>query len=92
MDAPQVRMLSRQQLLDEVRSAMVQLGLGPSDVAPETRLVADLDLDSLDWVDLAMKLEERLQVPLREERFAALRTVDDVMRHVEKALAARGPL
>jgi acyl carrier protein len=84
-------MLSRQEVLDEVREVMAQLGLGPSDVPPQTRLVADLDLDSLDWVDLAMRLEERLQVPLREERFAALRTVDDVIRHVEKALAARGP-
>lgn len=84
-------MPSRQQVLDEVRDAMAQLGLGPADVPPETRLVADLDLDSLDWVDLAMKLEERLRVPLREERFAALHTVEDVIRHVERALAARDP-
>lgn len=90
MDASQGRPLTRQQVLDEVRDAVAQLGLGPADVDLDAHLVDDLDLDSLDWVDLAMKLEERLRVPLREQRFAAVRTLRDVVEQLETGLAERG--
>jgi acyl carrier protein len=90
VDASQGRPLTRQQVLDEVRDAVAQLGLGPADVDLDAHLVDDLDLDSLDWVDLAMKLEERLDVPLREQRFAALRTLRDVVEQLETGLAGRG--
>ena len=90
MDAPQGRPPGRQQVLDEVRSAMAQLGLAPADVDPGAHLVDDLDLDSLDWVDLALGLEKRLGVALREQRFASVRTVCDIVDQVLAGLCSRG--
>ncbi len=90
MDAPQGRPLSRQQVLDEVRSAMAQLGLAPADVDPGAHLVDDLDLDSLDWVDLALGLEKQLGVALREQRFVSVRTVRDIVDRVLAELAGGG--
>jgi acyl carrier protein len=76
-------------ILDEVRAIMSEIGLGPEDVAPTARLVDDLDLDSLDWVDLALRLETALDVDLREEKLASLVTVQDVADLVGERLAAR---
>ena len=49
-------------------------------------VVDDLALDSLDWVDLALQLEESLRIPLREQRFASVHTVQDIVDHVRAAL------
>jgi len=91
VDAPKDLPVSRQSVLDEIRATMAQIGLDPADVDPATHLVDDLDLDSLDWVDLAMRLEETLSIALLEERFASLRTVEDVVDLVyAAAVEARG--
>jgi acyl carrier protein len=78
--------VSRQRALDVVRATMARIGVDPAGVDPAAQLVDDLDLDSLDWVDLAMQLEETLSIALREERFASLRTVQDVVDRVYEAL------
>ena len=85
MDVPKDLPVSKQRVLVEVRATIARIGLGPADVDPATHLVDDLDLDSLDWVDLAMRLEETLFIALQDERFASLRTVQDI---VDRAYAA----
>jgi acyl carrier protein len=74
-------------VLDEIRATLAELGLDPADVGPAAQLADDLDLDSLDWVDLAMRLEDAFGVTLREERFDSLRTVQDVVELICTALA-----
>lgn len=66
-------------LLVQVRAALASLGIDPSRADPRARLVDDLELDSLDWVDLAQRLEEALPVHVREERLASLPTVADLV-------------
>ncbi len=65
---------------------MACIGLDPAEVDPAAHLVDDLDLDSLDWVDLAMRLEETFPIALREERFASLRTVQDLVDRIYSEL------
>jgi acyl carrier protein len=76
-------------ILEEVRATLSAIGLRPQDVAPSTRLVDDLDLDSLDWVDLALRLEAALEVELRDEKLASLVTVQDVIDLIGERLAVR---
>ena len=45
---------------------------------PTARLGEDLDLDSLDAVALAARLEEETGLLLKEERLKRLRTVQDI--------------
>jgi len=78
--------VDRQRVLDDVRATLVQMGLDPASIDPAAQLVDDLDLDSLDWVDLALQLEENLCITLADERFASLRTVQDVVDRVYSAL------
>lgn len=87
MAAPEDRPSSRQRALDLVRASMAAIGLAPEDVDPAAHLVDDLDLDSLDWIDLSMQLEEKLDITLHEEKFASVRTVEDVADRVFAALA-----
>lgn len=88
MDAPNDRPVSRPGVLDEIRETLAQIGLDPARVDPGARLVDDLDLDSLDWVDLTMRLEESFSVDLQDERFSSVRTVQDVVDLVYAALVA----
>lgn len=86
MDATKDFPVSRQRVLDEIRATLARIGLDPRDVDPVAHLVDDLDLDSLDWVDLAIELEQTIPIDLREESFASLRTVQDVVDRVYAAL------
>ncbi|MBM3267956.1 MAG: acyl carrier protein [Candidatus Sericytochromatia bacterium] len=47
------------------------------------RLVADLGVDSVALLDLALGLEARLGRPVDEADLAVLETVGDVARHLE---------
>ncbi len=70
---------SDEALLAKIRAALDDIGLDPHRVVPEAHLVDDLDLDSLDWVDLSQRLEDELPVAIRDESLASVRTIADVM-------------
>jgi len=55
-------------------------GHNPSQLAQSANLDTDLNLSSLDRVELLSALEDRYQVDLSETRFAELQTVGDVER------------
>ena len=48
-------------------------------VTPSARLVDDLDLDSLDAVDLVVRLEQETGVEIAEDELKSLATVQDVL-------------
>jgi acyl carrier protein len=65
-----------------------EFDLAPEAIVPEARLREDLDLDSIDAVALAARLEQETGLFLKEERLKRLRTVQDVVDVVHD-LAAR---
>ena len=48
-------------------------------VQPEARLIEDLELDSLDAIDLAVKVEEATGRAFDEQKIRSLRTIGDVV-------------
>ncbi len=48
-------------------------------IRPEARLYDDLDIDSIDAVDLIVKLKPMLNKPVKPEQFKSVRTVQDVV-------------
>jgi acyl carrier protein len=46
---------------------------------PESNLYTDLDIDSIDAVDLAVKLKQTTGKRLQPEVFKTIRTIDDVV-------------
>jgi acyl carrier protein len=72
------------ELVRRVLAAEFELDAGAIDEA--THLVDDLDLDSVDAVALAVRLEEETDLALEEEALKALRTVGDVVGAVHGRL------
>jgi acyl carrier protein len=58
-------------------------------VVPDANLFKDLDLDSIDAVDLVVKLQELTGEKVRPEMFKTVRTVDDVVTCVQALLARK---
>ena len=55
-------------------------------IKPETNLFEDLELDSIDAVDMAVKLQYFTDKKISPENFKKIRTVDDVVNAVEELL------
>ncbi len=53
----------------------------------ETSFVDDLNLDSLDIVELMMKMEDEFGVEIPEEDAEGLKTVKDIVLYLEKKQA-----
>lgn len=75
--------MTRQEILDHVRSYMAELFDTPAEaVTPDAKLVDDLDLDSIDAVDLIVKLQQLIGRKIRPEEFRTVRTVGDIIDRV----------
>jgi len=64
-------------------------GLGlQGELRPEQRLVEDLGLDSVGLLSLAVAVEDHFRICLDAEDEAEIRTVGDLLRVLERKLAA----
>jgi len=78
----------RDEILSRLRALMQdRFEVEPARVQPETKLVEDLDLDSIDAIDMAVELQGWTGVPLAEEALRAVRTVDDVVSMIATHLS-----
>jgi acyl carrier protein len=57
-----------------------------SDLVPNAKLYEDLDLDSLDAIDLAVKLKNEIGVTLSEEEMRSLIKLSDLTDLLEKKM------
>lgn len=55
-------------------------------IKPETNLFEELELDSIDAVDMAVKMQYFTDKKISPENFKKIRTVDDVVNAVEELL------
>lgn len=58
-----------------------------SQVSLDSHLYHDLDIDSIDAVDLVVELKKFTGKKIKPEDFKAVRTVQDVVNEVEKLLS-----
>ena len=71
---------NRNQVFDQVKNVLVELfELDEDDIQPQTNLYTELDLDSIDAVDLVVHLQNMTGQKIKPEEFKAVRTVDDVV-------------
>ncbi len=57
-------------------------------ITPEAHLYDDLDIDSIDAVDLVVEIRKITGKQISPDDFKNVRTVDDVVKAIEKMLAA----
>jgi acyl carrier protein len=76
-------MTSKEEIFASVRDLLMrEFDLGRDEIRPSTHLIMDLDLDSIDAIDLAVRLEEETGYTLQEEELRSLQTVADVVELV----------
>ncbi|MDC8829455.1 acyl carrier protein [Alteromonas gilva] len=70
----------KENILQQVRDTLVELfDLEPSEIVPQARLYDDLDIDSIDAVDLLIDLKKTTSVDLTPAQFKQVRTIQDVV-------------
>ncbi|WP_099143113.1 acyl carrier protein [Xenorhabdus kozodoii] len=80
-------MMEKQTIFQEISQLLVQLfELSPEDITPESRLYEDLELDSIDAVDMVVHLQKKTGRKIKPETFKSVRTVQDVVDAVEQLL------
>ncbi len=79
--------MTKEEILDKLRSVLVEsFRLDPAAIQPQTHLFTDLDLDSIDAVELAIQLQNITGRRVKAEEFKEVRTVQDVVDTVYKML------
>ena len=54
-----------------------------ANIKPETSFVDDLNLDSLDMVEMMMKMEEEFGIEIPEDKTEELKTINDVTSYLK---------
>jgi acyl carrier protein len=77
------------QIFAELKAVLsADFEIDPARIKLESNLFSDLDLDSIDAVDLAIKLQEMTGKRVKPQDFKSIRTVGDVVATVRQLLAA----
>lgn len=82
-------MLTQEQVLEKLRAWMEDLfEINPGDVQLDANLATDLDVDSIDAIDLVVKIKELTGKQVNPEDFKNVRTVQDVVTVIQNMSAA----
>lgn len=77
--------MTKEEILKDFKEMLSQLfDLDPDQIKPESKLFDDLDLDSIDAVDLAVKLQKKTGRKILPQDFKEVRTVQDVVDIIYK--------
>lgn len=84
-------MPSRDEVADTVREIFqATLKIEPDKLKEETRLQDDLQLDSLDMVEVVYEMEDRFDVQIPEEKIAEIRTFGQIVDGLHGAVESNG--
>ncbi len=79
--------MSRDEIFVHVRTTIAELfELDAKEIGPDSTIFQDLDLDSIDAIDLVAKLQQFTGRRIDEETMRGVRTVSDLVRIVAKQL------
>ena len=80
-------MAAQQDVFAAVKEHLEGRGLAPEKIALEADLLRDLDLDSLDTMELTLGMEERFGIEIPDADLEGLTTIADAVALVERKLA-----
>ncbi|MGN1282032.1 MAG: acyl carrier protein [Succinivibrio sp.] len=77
--------MTKEEILKQIQEMLAQLfEIDPEEIKPESKLFEELELDSIDAVDLVVKLQKTIGKKIMPEEFKTVRTVQDVVEVVYK--------
>ena len=80
--------MTRDDIFAQIKAALVELfEVDEEAITPEARLYQDLELDSIDAIDLVVHLQKLTGKKIKPEEFKSVRSGNDVVEAVERPLA-----
>ncbi|MCX6006845.1 MAG: acyl carrier protein [Chloroflexi bacterium] len=78
-------------VFEEVKKTIVKIqpGIDESKIKPEARFKEDLEIDSLSKVEMALALEDTLDLTLQDAELEDIKTVQHVVDLIESRLKVR---
>lgn len=81
--------MTRSEIYDRLKKILVDsFELDSDEIRLDAHLIDDLDLDSIDAIDLAVGLEEELSLEVDEESLKSIRRVSDIVDLIHDRLEA----
>ncbi len=75
----------KEQILSRIKPIIAnQLHISEDKITPEANLIKDLNIESLDTIELTMAIEEEFHIEIPDEDAEAMKTVDDILIYIEK--------
>ena len=72
-------------MLDKIKSMLAeQLNISEDKISADSKIIEDLGADSLDVVEMLMRLEDDFGVSVSDDEALALKTVQDIVDIIEK--------
>ena len=80
-------MPSRDEIIAMVNEVLQQeFDFANEDLKLDTHLMDDLDLDSIDAIDMAVRIEERTGLHFEDDELKSLRTIRDIVDKIDGRL------
>lgn len=80
--------MSEQEIFERLRAILIEtFDIEAELIKPEAKLYEDLDIDSIDAVDLIVKLKPLVGRRLQPEAFKSVRTLQDVVAALQSLMA-----
>ncbi len=75
--------MQQEDIYELIKSALIELfEIDAAEINLEASIAEDLDLDSIDAVDLIVHLQRQTEIKIKPEEFKSVRTVRDVVEVV----------
>lgn len=78
---------TNEEILVALRNHLAARGIDGTRIVPDAHLLRDLDLDSLDTVEMTLGIEERFGVEIADEELEDVTTIADVIEVINKKLS-----
>ena len=83
--------MTKEDVLERIKEVLAdEFEVDRAKLVPSARLFEDLDLDSIDAVDLVVRLQQQTLLKVKTEDFKAIRTLGDVADVIVKLAAEQG--
>ena len=71
-------------IFEKVKAIVVEeLSVNPDDVKMESNLQADFGADSLDAVEIIMRVEEEFKIEISDDEITKIKFIKDIVNHIE---------
>jgi acyl carrier protein len=82
--------MTQQEIISRIKAFMVEdFEVDEAAITPDADLKATLDLDSLDYIDLVVVIEQNFGFKVKPEDFQQMQTIQDFYNYVSNRLEAQ---